>query len=75
MRNGTLKDLSVRESLKDFVVVRILTRTNRELTREFGVTRVPTFFVVDSGGSRVGSFAGYKTPEQFVNEVQVIMAK
>ena len=75
MRSGTLKDLSVREYLQDFVNVVILTRNNRELTQEFGVRSVPTFFVVDSEGNRVGSFVGYKAPSDFVAEMERLLTK
>lgn len=63
----------MREYLKDFVVVKINTGANRELARKFGIRGIPSLFVVDAEGNRVGSIVGYRDAEKFLQEMKKIM--
>jgi len=75
MQSTTLKDLSVREYLKDFVCVKLPTKDNRDLIKFFGLKYVPQFYVLDSKGELIGEFTGFRTSDKFIAEIKEIVEK
>jgi thioredoxin-related protein len=69
----TFQDTSVREYLKDFVIVKLDSRAHRELAQKFKVRGIPAMFVVDAEGNQVGSIVGYRDAEKFLQALKDIM--
>jgi thioredoxin-like negative regulator of GroEL len=62
--------LNVREYLKDFVLVRVLVQSNREIAARHAVTRVPTVFMLNSQGKALGSFTGGKPADDLIKTLK-----
>ena len=67
MKSTTLSDQGVEAAIAaDFVPVMIDTDANRNLTRKFGVTAMPTVMVVHPVTETVQSIRGYKAKPEFL---------
>ena len=62
--------MNVREYVKDFVLVKVLIQSNREIATKYAVRAVPTVFVLDSEGKTVGSFTGAKQAQDLIKTLK-----
>ena len=67
MKTETYNQMQVQEALRDFVCLEAL--EDEALEKRLGCSAYPTIVFLDSSGREVYRFSGYKTPEDFLEEV------
>jgi thiol-disulfide isomerase/thioredoxin len=67
MKTETYNQTQVQEALRDFVCLDAL--EDEALEKRLGCSAYPTIVFLDSSGREVYRFSGYKTPEDFLEEV------
>ncbi len=71
----TFSNEKVKESLKNFILVRVDVSTGeRDELRKFNVFGIPTVIFMDWNGKELGRFSGFMSPDKFIEEIEKIRA-
>lgn len=66
LHNTTLKDASIKELLKNYIVYDFNTDKDRSTARQLGISGIPAYFVISKDtGKAVKSGSGYRDVQEF----------
>lgn len=63
-------DSQVKETLEDYIQVKIDIDMNKELALQYGIQSIPNMFIMDGNGKVVYSFMGYRDANQLKKELE-----
>ncbi len=73
MKAETFADPNIALGLKAFVVLHLDLDANKSLAKQFGVTSVPAYFVVDGAGKVLRGGVGFRAPSPFLDWLLPLM--